>query len=181
MGAERLALESIMDRCNRGDDGSDCFREGAAYRVRLWGNLPRGWAGNFALHSCVLGVKIVSGDAICLRGDCWAATFLVHTADPHATLSLHDFLQMARRAPRVVPPLPESDVEIALEEAPDGSSGVVARVQGKDTIGLLAEVLRRFEASALRPREFSIRTLRDDVDDWFWLERASPEARSPFA
>ncbi len=184
MRAERLALESIIDRCERGGDGSDCFREGAAYRVRLWGNLPRGWVGNFALHACALGFQIVSGDAICLRGDRWAATFVVHTTDPGATLSVHDFLLMARRAPRAVAPLPEPDVEIALEEAPDGSSGVVARVTGKDTIGLLAEVLRRFEASALRPREFSIRTRRGDVDDWddwFWLVRTSPEATSPFA
>jgi hypothetical protein len=91
-----------------------------------------------------------------------------------APMMRHDFLHMARRAPRVVPQLPEVDIEIALDEAPDGATGVVARVTGKNTIGLLAEVLRRFEASALRPREFSIRTINDEVDDWFWLQRTPP-------
>jgi hypothetical protein len=33
--------------------------------------------------------------------------------------------------------------------------------------------MRRFEASSLRPREFSIRTMDDQVDDWFWLEPMS--------
>src|SRR6266404_5405595 len=84
MRAERLALEPIVDRCRHSDDGSDCFREGNAYRVRLWGGLPDGWAGNFALHACALGLEIVSGEAICVDSARWAATFVVRTADPHA-------------------------------------------------------------------------------------------------
>jgi hypothetical protein len=170
MRAERLALGPIVDRCRRSDDGSDCFRESNAYRLRLWGNLPNGWAGNFALHACALGLKIVSGEGVRLEGGRWAATFVVHTANSRVPMARHDFLHMARRAPRVVPSLPEPDVEIVLDEAPDGTN-VVARVTGSDTIGLLAEILRRFEASGLRLREFSLRTIRDEVDDWFWLER----------
>jgi hypothetical protein len=173
MRAERLVLESIADRCLGGDDGSDCFREGNAYRVRLWGTLPDGWAGNFALHACALGIEIASGDAICLCGGRWAATFVVCTTDPRASVARHDFLLMARRAPRVVPPLPAPCVQIAIEEAVDGVSDVTARVTGKNAIGLLADVLRRFDALALRPREFSIRTIDGGVDDWFWLERTS--------
>ena len=87
---------------------------------------------------------------------------------------------MARRAPRVVPPLPEPNVEISLQEAHRWGS-VIARVTGKDTIGLLAEVLRRFDEWALRLREFSIRTVHDDVDDWFWLERRTPPGECPSA
>jgi hypothetical protein len=174
MSVERLALEVLIDRCLRGDDGSDCFREGDAYRVRLWGNLPDGWTGHFALHAGALGLEIVAGEAICVSGERWAATFIVRTSDPGTPMARHDFLHMARLAPRVVPPLPEPDVEIALDGAPGGTSGVVARVTGKNTIGLLAGVMRRFEASSLRPREFSIRTMQDQVDDWFWLEPMSP-------
>jgi hypothetical protein len=172
MPAERLVLESILDRCREGGDGSDCFREGPACRVRLWGGLQTGWAGHLALHACALGLEIVSGDAIRLDGARWAATFLVRTADARASAVHHDFLRMARRAPRVVPPLPKPEVEIALEIASDVSTGLVARVTGKDTMGLLAEVLRRFEAWELCPREFSLRTERGEVEDWFWLERA---------
>jgi hypothetical protein len=79
MSVDRLALEPLVDRCRRGDDGSDCFREGDAYRVRLWGSLPDGWAGHFALHACALGLEIESGEAICLGGARWAATFVVRT------------------------------------------------------------------------------------------------------
>jgi hypothetical protein len=170
MSVERLALETLVERCLRGHDGFDCFREGDAYRVRLWGSLPEGWTGYFALHAGALGLEIVAGEAVCVGGARWAATFVVRTSDPRTPMARHDFLHMARRTPRVVPPLPEPDVEIGLEEAPDGASGVVARVTGKNSIGLLASVMRRFEASALRPREFSIRTIHDEVDDWFWLQ-----------
>ena len=70
------------------------------------------------------------------------------------------------------------EVEIRLDAAPDGASGVVDAVTGKDTIGLLAGVMHRFEeAASLRPREFSIRTIRDEVDGWFWLEPTSPTER----
>ena len=173
MSVERLALEALFERCARGDDGFDCFREGDAYRVRLWGGLPEGWTGNLALHAGALGLDILSGEASCVRGGRWAATFVVRTADPRARMARHDFLHMARRAPRVVPPLPEPQLRIALEPAPGSASGIVARVTGKNTIGLLADVMRRFDASSLRPREFSIRTIRDEVDDWFWLEPTS--------
>jgi hypothetical protein len=170
MSAERLALEPVIDRCQGGGDGSVCFREGSMYRVQLWGGLPEGWAGNLALHACALGLEIVSGEATCVGPTRWAATFVVRTADPRARMARHDFLHMARRAPRVVPPLPAPEIAITWSEVDDGSSAVIAHVRGKDTIGLLAEVLRQFDAAGLRPREFSIRTVDDDVDDWFRLE-----------
>ena len=138
MRAERLVLEPVVDRCRRGDDGSAFLREEDAYRVLLWGGLPEGWAGNFALHAYALGLEIVSGEAACIGAGRWAATFVVRTADPNARMACHDFLHMARRAPRVVPPLPEPDVEISLCESTEGSSSVIGRVRGKDTIGLLA-------------------------------------------
>jgi hypothetical protein len=175
MSVERLlVLEVLEERCRRGNDGSDRFREGDAYRVRLWGSLPDGWVGHFALHACALGLEIVSGEAMCFGGARWVATLGVRTSAPSKPLLRRDFLHMARRAPRVVPLLPEADIEIVLDEGLDGTNDAIARVTGKNTHGLLAEVLRRFEASALRPREFSIRTTHDQVDDWFWLQRASP-------
>src|SRR5262245_53364227 len=110
MSVERLALETLVERCLRGDDGSDCFREGDAYRVRLWGSLPDCWTGHFALHAGALGLEMVAGEAICVGGGRWAATFVVRTSCPSAPMARHDFLHMARRAPRAVPPLPEPNV-----------------------------------------------------------------------
>ena len=175
MCAERLALGPIVDRCRSGEDGFDCSRVGAAYRVRLWGGLPDGWAGNFALHAFALGLEIASGEADRIDATRWAAAFTVRSVD-RGGVARHDFLHMARRAPRVVPPLPEPDVEIAWSEANDGSNTAVCHVTGTDAIGLLAHVLRQFDALGLRPCEFSIRTNGDAVDDWFRLERREPHA-----
>jgi hypothetical protein len=169
MHAGRLVLHPIIDRYRRDGDGSDCFREGDACRVRLWGRLPPAWAGNLALHACGLGLEIVSGDATRIGAAHWAATFLLRSADPRAKIARHDFLLMARRAPVLVPRLPEPNIEVAIEEAgPDAS--LLAHVRGKDSIGLLAELLRRFEAFGLRPRELSLRTENGEIDDRFWLE-----------
>jgi len=49
---------------------------------------------------------------------------------------------------------------------------VFATVVGRDSVGLLALVLRRFETFRLRPRRFALRTEGDRVSDWFWLEPA---------
>jgi hypothetical protein len=171
MHAGRLVLRPIIDRYRRDGDGFDCFREGDARRVRLWGHLPPAWAGNLALHACGLGLEIVSGDATRIGGAHWAATFLLRSADPRARIARHDFLHMARRAPVLVPRLPEPNIHIRIEEASEDPK-LVAHVQGKDTIGLLAELLRRFEAFGLRPREFSLRTEAGEIDDRFWLERS---------
>jgi hypothetical protein len=73
--------------------------------------------------------------------------------------------------------LPEPDVEIRLHSAPVGASGVVAHVMGEGHDGLLAGVMRRFEESSLRLREFSIRTIRDEVDDGSGSSRSSPTER----
>jgi len=171
MDAERLVLQSIIDRCEDGADGYDCFREGDAYRVRLWGNLPLAWAANLTLHASALGIEIVSGDAARIGGARWAAVFRVRAADPRAGPGRHDFLHMARRAARFLPRLAEPEIQITLEDAPEGANVVVARVTGKDVIGLLGETLRRFEALSLRPCGFSLRAKDNQVDDRFWLER----------
>src|SRR5262245_47169568 len=171
MDTERLVLQAVIDRCRRDGDGYDCFREGDAYLVRLWGNLPPAWAGNLALHASARGIEILSGDAARIGGARWAAVFLLRAAHPRTQLGRHDFLLMARRAARFLPRLPEPELQIALEDAREGSNLVVARVRGKDAIGLLAETLRRFEALSLRPRRFSLRARNDEIDDCFWLER----------
>jgi hypothetical protein len=171
MDAETLVLESILDRCQSDGDGFDCFREGEAYRVRLWGSLPPAWVGNLALQASALGIEMVSGRAARIGDTRWAATIRLRAADPRARLEGHDFLRMARRAPRFLPLLPELEVQITLDDPRQGSNVVVAHVTCKNAIGLLAETLRRFDALSLRPRKFSLRTIDNEVDGWFWLER----------
>src|SRR5262245_63139658 len=143
MNAKRLVLQSILDRCGRGDDGYDCFREGSAHRVRLWGDLPPAWPGSLSLHVSALGIEIVSCDAARIGVARWAVTLLLRAADLRARLRGHDFLRMARRTPRFLPQLSEPAYQIALENAPEDSSIVVAHVTGRDAIALRAATLRR--------------------------------------
>src|SRR5262249_9396715 len=81
MSAKRIVLQSILDRCGRGDDGYDCFREGSAHRVRLWGDLPPAWPGSLSLHVSALGIEIVSCDAARIGVTRWAATLLLRATD----------------------------------------------------------------------------------------------------
>jgi len=171
MSAKRIVLQSILDRCGRGDDGYDCFREGSAHRVRLWGDLPPAWPGSLSLHVSALGIEIVSCDAARIGVTRWAATLLLRATDLRGRLRGHDFLRMARRTPRFLPQLSAPPFQIALENAREDSSVVVARVTGRDAIGLRAATLRRFETLSLRPRELSLRAIDGQVDDRFWLER----------
>jgi hypothetical protein len=173
MSVERLALEAIQERCRRGDDGSDCFRDGDAYRRAAVGH-PFPTAGRAISRYTLVRWATRSRQAMrCASAARAGRTFVVRTADPCAPMMRHDFctwrggLRASLGSCRV-------DIEITLDEAPDGANGVGAWVTGKNTISLLAEVLRRFEASALRPREFSIRTINDEVDDWFWLQQTPP-------
>jgi hypothetical protein len=182
MSAKRLVLQSILDRCGRGDDGYDCFREGSAHRVRLWGDLPPAWPGGLCLHLSALGIAIVSCDAARIGAARWAATLLLRAADLRARLRGYDFLRMARRIPRFLPQLSEPAYQIALENALEDSSIVVAHVTGQDAIGLRAAILRRFETLSLRACELSLRAIDGQVDDRFWLERVSMSdspARNP--
>src|SRR5262245_17985957 len=138
MNAKRLVLQSILDRCGRGDDGYDCFREGSAHRVRLWGDLPPAWPGSLSLHVSALGIEIASCDAVRIGVARWAAALLLRAADLRARLPGHDFLRIARRTPRFLPRLPEPAFQMVLENALEDSNVVIAHVTGRDAIGLRA-------------------------------------------
>ena len=171
MDSSLRVLEALGSPDGRRGDGFDCFREGAAYRLNLWGALPPAWAGNLALHCFASGLEIVTGDARRNRGSFWVATFLLQATEPSTPVRGRDFLQMARRAPRAVPSLPEPQVEIDIRRS-ERTQSVYAHVHGRDSIGLLGEVLRRFGKLGLQPRQFTLHTHDAEVRDWFWLEPA---------
>lgn len=166
-----------MERSNAAQAGQQIAREGAGYRLRLWGPLPSDWAGNLALHAYVSGIEVVSGDALRTGEGSWAASLLVQS-DARQDAAHHDFLTMARRAPRFVPELPAPAVAFAASRSRTRPGDVFVSVTGKDSIGLVAHVLGRLARHGLRPRRFTLRTLRGEVADWFWMER-DPASTSP--
>ncbi|MBW2423907.1 MAG: hypothetical protein JRG86_06650 [Deltaproteobacteria bacterium] len=178
MEADDVMLDSVIERAQLGGDGVDCLPVGDRHRLQLWGRLPPGWAGNLTLHTFSAGLHIDSGDAIRTREGLWAASFLLRSRERLERLR-HDFLNMARRAPRLLPELPTPVVTIAAELSHDSPGHVYARVRGKDSVGLLADLLRRFAALQLQPRRFVLRTEGEEVRDWFWLEPSGPIVPSP--
>ena len=70
----------------------------------------------------------------------------------------------------MVPDLPRPLVRISARLSNDSPGNVYAQVTGKDSVGLLAEIVRRFESCDLQPRRLVLRTRGEEVEDWFWLE-----------
>lgn len=167
------AIQRVLRRAEEEPDGFHCEREGTAHRVDLWGRLPEHWAGNLALHAAAGGIQLIAGDAVRLSRGQWGASFLVEAADPKVSLQ-HDFLTMSRRQPRGTPTLEAPTISIGLRVSETDPGDVYARVVGKNSVGLVAQVLERFDRYDLRPKRFVVRTRGDEVEDWFWLETREP-------
>ena len=168
MQGSRYPFDDVLARAEHPEDGFECRPDGRAHRLELWGHLPPAWAGHLSMHMYTSGVAIVSGEAVRTRAGTWAARLLLRTTEPTERLRF-DFLTMARRGPRLVPALPGPLLTISTTPSEEAPGSAFARVRGKDSVGLLAEVLRRFASLDLQPRRFVLRTTGEDVDDWFWL------------
>jgi hypothetical protein len=168
MQGARYPFDDVLARAEHPQDGFVCRPDGEAHRLELWGHLPPAWAGHLSMHLYTVGVAILSGEAVRTRAGTWAARLLLATREPTDRLSF-DFLTMARRGPRMVPTLPRPGVTISSTPSEEIPGSAFVRVRGKDSIGLLAELLRRFTSNDLQPRRFILHTRGDEVDDWFWL------------
>ncbi len=164
------ALDPIVDRCEHLHSGFEFVREGDCHRASLWGALPQDWEGNLALHFFALGYSVRSADAVRVSPGHWAARFEVCAVHELRDEPSGDLLAMARRVPRLVPALPEPEVEIEYGRAQADPRRVYAHVWGRDSIGLLAVLARRFAMRGLVTRRFSLRSRSGFVRDWFWLE-----------
>lgn len=163
-------LDPGLERSGIGKDGFRCFREGAGYRVDLWGSFPQRWPRNLAQHCAAAGIEIVSGEALREGVRRWSASFEIRSSDGQDRTPGLDFLAAAQVPPRIPPELPDQELTVSVALGQNSPGMVFAHVEGKDTIGLLAEVLRRFECFDLVPRQFSLHTVEGGVLDWFWLE-----------
>lgn len=178
MNGTTVPLDVVIRRAEDGGDGFDCEPVGQLHQLSVWGRLPAAWAGHLAMHAFGQGLTIVSGRAVRTRMGAWAAELLLSSRSPSEPLRL-DFLRMARRGPRALPALPCPELTIVTQPARLAEGNLFARVQGRDTVGFLAEVLRRFAASHLQPRRFVLQTQEDQVDDWFWLEPSEQGKTDP--
>jgi hypothetical protein len=149
--AADAALDGVVERLEDAQaPGFACAREGAGFRLEIWGCFPPDWCGNLSLQ-------------------CYAArlSFLLASAGGPFAPSL-DFLQMVRRRPQAL--LPPSDLAIdalRIERAAQGA-GAEIRLAAPDRLGFLAFVLDRFAFCGLYPHRLVLRTSPENkIDDWF--------------
>lgn len=167
---DRFRPKVLLERCRTRGDGFSCRESGECVQVELWGALPPAWAGNLSLHCFASGLDIESADAVQALSNRWAARFVMRRTRDRSAHAGADFLAMARRAPRAVPQLPEPRIDVRIVRSREVPGGVFAEVTGEDSIGLLAELLRRFDAFGLQPRQFALASVGEGVRDWFWLD-----------
>lgn len=179
-------LAAVVEESRAGGSGFRHRVEDDGHRLELWGALPRSWAGNLALHAFARQLSIDSADAVETSPRRWAARFHVAQSDAFGQPLEGDFMQMARRPPRFIPALPVSEVVIDISQPLDESGRVIAWVHGQDSIGLLAQLLERFDSLGLEPSRFALRTAHGQVRDCFWLvptasrnERLGRSAKTP--
>lgn len=157
-----LALEPVIERA-RSEEGAgfECSRDGALWRLCIWGWFPPDWCGNLSLHCYAARLCVQQADTRRLRTSLWAGAFLLaesgHAASPRAL----DFVHMARHRPAGIGRPGPMEIE-QLQIEPDACGGA-ARVQvaGSDRIGFLAWVLEQLACCGLYPHALSVRTTPD--------------------
>ncbi|MFI5217172.1 MAG: hypothetical protein ACHQ3O_11575 [Candidatus Limnocylindria bacterium] len=166
--AADAALDGVVERLEDAQaPGFACAREGAGFRLEIWGCFPPDWCGNLSLQCYAARLSILSGEARRVRAAHWAGRFLLASAGGPFAPSL-DFLQMVRRRPQAL--LPPSDLAIdalRIERAAQGA-GAEIRLAAPDRLGFLAFVLDRFAFCGLYPHRLVLRTSPENkIDDWF--------------
>ena len=166
--AEESALGSVIERVTDAQaPGFVCAREGADFRLEIWGSFPPDWCGNLSLQCYAARLSIVSGEARRVRASHWAGRFLLASAGGRSAESL-DFLQMARRRPQALQPPTEMPIDALRIERPAPGAGAEIRLGAPDRLGFLAYLLDRLAFCGLYPHRLLLRTSPDGkIDDWF--------------
>jgi len=72
MDASVQAIDCLFERARRERaPGFDCVPDGALWRLRIWGFLPRDWCGNLALHCFAAGLDVRNGEARLVEPNRW--------------------------------------------------------------------------------------------------------------
>jgi hypothetical protein len=139
---------------------------GTRYRITLRGGFFPGWIGSFTGRLADQGLNIISGSARKITPAIWFATFEFE-AQPGIDPRRIDFLKLAddkldRSAPKAI----QLD-DFQVVPNPDGCVSV--HISGRDQLGLLGSLLKKFHLYMLFPNEVVVETTAGKVKDFFRL------------
>lgn len=136
------------------------------YRITLWGGFFPGWIGSFTGRLADRGLNISGGSAKKISPAVWHAVF-EFAAVTGVDVTTLDFLSLADSTLDRTPPKAVHLDNYRVVANQDGCISV--HVSGRDQLGLLSSLLKKFHLYMLFPNEVSVATTAGRVTDFFRL------------
>lgn len=136
------------------------------YKITLRGGFFPGWIGSFTGRLADRGLNIVGGSARKITPAVWHAVFEFE-ATAGADVAKINFLELADSSLDRTPPKAIRLDDYRLVANPDGCVSV--HISGRDQLGLLSSLLKKFHLYMLFPNEVAVATTAGRVTDFFRL------------
>lgn len=136
------------------------------YRITLWGGFFPGWIGSFSGRLADRGLNITGGEARKITPAVWHAVFEFE-ATTGVDVANINFLVLADSTLDRTPPkaIRLDDYRVVANQ--DGCISV--HISGRDQLGLLSSLLKKFHLYMLFPNEVTVATTAGRVTDFFRL------------
>lgn len=136
------------------------------YRITLWGGFFPGWIGSFTGRLADRGLNITGGEARKVTPAVWHAAFEFE-ATAGVDVTKINFLELADSSLDRTPPKAISLDDYRVVANQDGCISV--HISGRDQLGLLSSLLKKFHLYMLFPNEVTVATAAGRVTDFFRL------------
>ena len=136
------------------------------YRITLWGGFFPGWIGSFTGRLADRGLNITGGEARKVTPAVWQAVFEFEAA-AGVDVAKIDFLELADSSLDRTPPKAIRLDDFRVVANQDGCLSV--HISGRDQLGLLSSLLKKFHLYMLFPNEVTVATTAGRVTDFFRL------------
>jgi hypothetical protein len=136
------------------------------YRITLWGGFFPGWIGSFTGRLADRGLNILGCSAKKVTPAVWHAVFEFE-ASAGVDVAKINFLDLADSSLDRTPPKAIRLEDYRVVANQDGCISV--NISGRDQIGLLSSLLKKFHLYMLFPNEVTVATTAGRVTDFFRL------------
>lgn len=136
------------------------------YRITLWGGFFPGWIGSFTGRLADRGLNITGGSARKVTPAAWHAVFEFE-ASAGVDVAKINFLDLADSSLDRTPPKAIRLEDYRIVANQDGCISV--HISGRDQLGLLSSLLKKFHLYMLFPNEVTVATTAGRVTDFFRL------------